>query len=124
MDKKKKAKKAKMANKRYQSRKHKQLICERCRFEAEDRAQIDVHHRDHNPRNQAASNCVSLCANCHRLVTAAEVFIERMSDRELLSVYFLETDRWKQLTSWMRYPRAGGKQYERLLAIARYAKMT
>ncbi len=41
--------------------------CERCRFEAEDSCQLDVHHRDHNKRNNDPSNLQTLCANCHRL---------------------------------------------------------
>lgn len=41
--------------------------CERCGFVAENLAQMDIHHRDHNHKNNSSENLANLCANCHRL---------------------------------------------------------
>jgi hypothetical protein len=56
--------------KRYYSpyRKHAKPFCERCGFVASHPSQIDIHHKDHNHKNDAVDNLVSLCANCHRLI--------------------------------------------------------
>lgn len=40
--------------------------CESCHV----RAAAEVHHRDHDPRNNAATNLAALCASCHRKITA------------------------------------------------------
>lgn len=48
-------------------RKYKTMICERCKFEALDRCQLDVHHKDGNHHNNDPNNLETLCANCHRL---------------------------------------------------------
>jgi hypothetical protein len=48
-------------------RKYKLIECERCGFIAEDRCQLDVHHKDRNHHNNDPNNLETLCANCHRL---------------------------------------------------------
>jgi len=45
---------------------HKKERCERCWFKG-DPCQLDVHHKDHNHKNDDPSNLETLCANCHRL---------------------------------------------------------
>jgi 5-methylcytosine-specific restriction endonuclease McrA len=47
--------------------KHKGEVCERCDFVPEHPRQLDVHHRDHDRKNNAPANLETLCANCHRL---------------------------------------------------------
>lgn len=42
--------------------------CERCGFEAEDKRQLDVHHKDWNRANNDPSNLETLCPPCHRIV--------------------------------------------------------
>jgi hypothetical protein len=42
-------------------------VCERCGFQSAHIDQIDIHHKDRNPKNNHISNLLSLCANCHRL---------------------------------------------------------
>lgn len=46
---------------------HVGYVCERCGFEAEHIAQMDVHHIDGDHFNNNAGNLVTLCACCHRL---------------------------------------------------------
>lgn len=48
-------------------RKFKKDRCEACGFLALDSCQLDVHHLDHNHKNNEESNLKTLCANCHRL---------------------------------------------------------
>jgi hypothetical protein len=48
-------------------RQHKKLFCEDCGFIAKDKCQLDVHHIDHNHKNNDPKNLKTLCANCHRL---------------------------------------------------------
>jgi hypothetical protein len=48
-------------------RKHKKNSCEKCGFVAIHPCQLDVHHKDHNHKNNDKSNLITLCANCHRL---------------------------------------------------------
>lgn len=43
------------------------LLCQRCGFQAVDRCQIDVHHKDGNHENDTPENREEICANCHRL---------------------------------------------------------
>ena len=45
------------------------IICEECGFKALHKCQIDLHHKDKNPKNNSPDNLQSLCANCHRLIT-------------------------------------------------------
>jgi 5-methylcytosine-specific restriction endonuclease McrA len=47
---------------------HKKTSCERCHFLAEDPCQLDVHHKDHNHKNNDVTNLQTLCANCHRYI--------------------------------------------------------
>jgi len=54
-------------------------VCERCGFVAENRCQLDIHHVDHNHKNDNPENLQTLCANCHRLITwknATKIFLE------------------------------------------------
>ena len=48
-------------------RSHKQAACSRCNFIPEDLCQLDVHHKDHNHKNNNPDNLETVCANCHRL---------------------------------------------------------
>lgn len=41
--------------------------CEQCSFVAEDRCQLDVHHKDEDKTNNDPSNLITLCPPCHRL---------------------------------------------------------
>ena len=61
-------------NRKYKNpyKQYKEDTCTRCGFEAEDRAQLDVHHIDGNHFNNDPTNLTTLCANCHRLVHALE----------------------------------------------------
>ena len=40
-------------------------LCERCAAKGQVVIAILVHHRDHNPHNNAAENLESLCVACH-----------------------------------------------------------
>lgn len=56
------------------TRKMKRLVggksaCGKCGFKPEHACQMDVDHIDGNPKNNAVSNLMVLCANCHRLKT-------------------------------------------------------
>jgi predicted HNH restriction endonuclease len=55
----------KTSYKRYQQ--YKKDTCEECGFVPKHIGQLDVHHIDHNHRNNEESNLKTLCANCHRL---------------------------------------------------------
>ena len=55
--------------------KFKKSACEYCRFIALHRCQLDVHHLDHDQKNNKENNLLTLCANCHRLIS----FLERPS---------------------------------------------
>jgi HNH endonuclease len=55
----------KTSYKRYQ--RFKKDTCEQCGFIPKHIGQLDVHHIDHNHRNNEESNLKTLCANCHRL---------------------------------------------------------
>lgn len=57
---------------RYFYKKFKKDRCERCPFVPEDLCQLDVHHKDGNRKNNDPDNLVTLCANCHRIVTKME----------------------------------------------------
>lgn len=46
--------------------------CERCGFVPQHHTQLDVHHKDGDKGNDDPSNWETLCANCHRLVSAIE----------------------------------------------------
>lgn len=48
-------------------RKYKKISCEKCGFVAIHPCQLDVHHKDHNHKNNDENNLITLCANCHRL---------------------------------------------------------
>ncbi len=43
------------------------MVCSRCGFQAQEIAQMDVHHKDEDRTNNHKSNLESLCACCHRL---------------------------------------------------------
>lgn len=45
-----------------------ELICPKC-FIAEDKCQMDIHHKDVNNQNNDRSNLQLLCACCHRLIS-------------------------------------------------------
>jgi 5-methylcytosine-specific restriction endonuclease McrA len=47
-------------------KKYKKDKCEKCDFKG-DPIQLDVHHKDHNRKNNSPDNLQTLCANCHRL---------------------------------------------------------
>lgn len=47
--------------------KYKKDYCERCKFKAVNKCQLDVHHKDRNHGNNDLNNLETLCANCHRL---------------------------------------------------------
>lgn len=53
-------------------RKHVQMTCQRCGFEAIVKDQIDVHHKNGNHHDNRIENLESLCANCHRLEHAMQ----------------------------------------------------
>jgi hypothetical protein len=53
-------------------RNHKKGICSRCGFVPEDKCQLDIHHQDGNHKNNNKDNLITLCSNCHRLVTKLE----------------------------------------------------
>lgn len=48
-------------------REHVGLVCEECGFEATEKRQMDVHHKDEDRTNNDPSNLVTLCPPCHRL---------------------------------------------------------
>jgi len=58
-------KKYNISKKTYQQ--NKKPHCERCGFLAIHKCQLDVHHKDHNHKNNNDNNLETLCANCHRL---------------------------------------------------------
>jgi len=41
--------------------------CERCGFKAKHECQLDIHHKDHDHKNNHMSNLETLCPACHRL---------------------------------------------------------
>ena len=45
------------------------LVCNRCKFKAVDRCQIDRHHIDGVHSNDSVENIEFVCANCHRLIS-------------------------------------------------------
>ena len=45
-------------------------------------AALEVHHIDGNPRNNAASNLLLVCASCHAKVTAGVIPLERVVARK------------------------------------------
>lgn len=47
--------------------------CEMCGFVARVSFQLDVDHKDGNHNNNKLSNLQTLCANCHRLKTWADI---------------------------------------------------
>lgn len=53
-------------------RRHMQMTCQRCGFEAMVKDQIDVHHKNGNHKDNSIENLESLCANCHRLEHAMQ----------------------------------------------------
>lgn len=52
---------------RRRGRRNKKPYCEMCGFVAIDLVQLDVDHKDGNPKNNNEDNLQTLCANCHRL---------------------------------------------------------
>jgi len=50
----------------------KKNVCEYCGFTPLHSCQLDVHHIDRNKSNNDDSNLMTLCANCHRLITYLE----------------------------------------------------
>jgi len=48
-------------------RKYLSDTCSKCGFQPIHMSQLDVHHLDHNHKNNDPSNLTTLCANCHRL---------------------------------------------------------
>lgn len=46
--------------------------CQRCGFEPEHVAQMDVHHKDRNHGNDSPENLELICSNCHRLEHAVD----------------------------------------------------
>lgn len=58
-------------------KKYKKNYCEMCGFVSKDDCQIDIHHKDGNNKNNWPSNLISICANCHRLITFQEKHYER-----------------------------------------------
>lgn len=42
-----------------------EAVCERCGFEPEIMAQIHLHHRDGDKRNNEMANLQFVCGNCH-----------------------------------------------------------
>lgn len=50
-------------------RAHKKKVCEKCRFVAVHKCQLDVDHIDGNHDNNDKSNLQTLCRNCHSLKT-------------------------------------------------------
>jgi len=57
-------------NSDYTYRQRKRDRCERCGFIPEHPSQLDVNHRNGNHHDNSPENLETLCANCHRLVTA------------------------------------------------------
>lgn len=49
-------------------REHLKPFCEKCGFEAQERRQLDVHHKDGDKSNNDPSNLITLCPPCHRLI--------------------------------------------------------
>lgn len=49
--------------------KYKKDLCERCGFIPEHFSQLDVDHQNSNHLDNEIKNLVTLCANCHRLIT-------------------------------------------------------
>lgn len=54
-------------NGRFNHLQHKGNTCERCGFVPEDRVQLDLVFKDGDKKNKAASNLMTVCANCSRL---------------------------------------------------------
>ena len=52
---------------------HKKTACERCGFVPEHACQLDVDHIDGDHENNDPANLRTLCANCHRLKTLADM---------------------------------------------------
>lgn len=50
-------------------RSFKKDYCEICSFIAVDACQLDIHHKDNNHNNNEETNLMTVCANCHRLIT-------------------------------------------------------
>lgn len=62
----------KRANRNKGKNRHRRYVgthCERCGFEPEHIAQLEVDHIDGNHANNEPGNLQTLCANCHRLKT-------------------------------------------------------
>lgn len=55
---------------RKKRRSFKKDCCERCGFIPEHPTQLDIHHKDEDKDNEDPANYETLCANCHRLVSA------------------------------------------------------
>jgi hypothetical protein len=53
-------------------RRHLAPRCARCGFSPDHRRQLQIHHRDRDRTNHAASNLETLCANCHALEHVTE----------------------------------------------------
>ena len=47
--------------------------CEECGFEAQERRQLDVHHKDKNRENNDPLNLITLCPPCHRLIDHSSI---------------------------------------------------
>lgn len=53
--------------------KDKKMYCENCGFQALHSVQLDIDHRDGNKRNNEPDNLWTVCANCHRIKTHANM---------------------------------------------------
>ena len=73
-------------------RENKKSYCEECGFISAHERQLDIHHKDHNHKNNHINNLATICHNCHRLE-----HLETQEEIDLKRELSVLTDRWAVL---------------------------